>query len=164
MRRFFPSKTLRNFRSYVSPEIDVSLGGYSFEEVVKRVHHSLRMQIDARELGRQIGRNVRAERHPLIRVAPLFVKDLVLSVSYQRIGEDAYSGVLSNLGRIVVPHGRRAPHRLVRVPDQPELRDEEELRRRELPRHPPRQLREHRRRAATSRGISSRASPPRASA
>jgi hypothetical protein len=103
MRRFFSSKTVRNFALYVSPEIDVSLGSYSFEEVVQRVHHSLRMQIDARELGRQIGRNVRAERHPLIRAAPLFVKDHVLSIVYQRMGESAYSGVLSNLGRIVVP-------------------------------------------------------------
>jgi hypothetical protein len=103
MRRFFPSNTLRNFALFVSPEIDVSLGGYSFEEVVRRVHHSLRMQIDPRELGRQIGRNVKAERHPLIRIAPLFVKNRVLSVSYKRIGENAYSGVLSNLGRIVVP-------------------------------------------------------------
>lgn len=103
MRRFYPSKTMRNFSLYVAPEIDVSLGGYRFEEVVERVHHSLRMQIDARELGRQIGRNVKAERHPLIRVAPLFVKDRVLSITYRRIGENAYSGVLSNLGRIVVP-------------------------------------------------------------
>jgi hypothetical protein len=46
---------------------------------------------------------VRAERHPLIRAAPLFVKDHVLSIVYQRMGESAYSGVLSNLGRIVVP-------------------------------------------------------------
>jgi hypothetical protein len=103
MRRFFPSKTMRNFALYVSPQIDVSLGGYDFEEVVKRVHHSLGMQIDARDLGRQIGRNVRAERHPLVRIAPLFVKDPILSASYRRIGEHAYSGVLSNLGRIVVP-------------------------------------------------------------
>ena len=103
MRRFFPSKTMRNFALYASPEIDVSLGGYDFETVVKRVHHSLGMQIDARDLGRQIGRNVRAERHPLIRAAPLFVKDFILSVSYRRIGENAYSGVISNLGRIAVP-------------------------------------------------------------
>ena len=103
MRRFFSSKTVRNFSLFVSPELDVSLGGYGFGEVVQKVHHSLKMQIDARELGRQIGRNVRAERHPVIRAAPLFVKDLVLSVAYQRLGETAYSGVLTNLGTIVVP-------------------------------------------------------------
>jgi hypothetical protein len=103
MRRFFPSKTVRNFSLYASPEIDVSLGDYSFEEVVRKVHHSLRMQIDARELGRQIGRNVRAERNPLIRAAPLFVKDRVLSIAYRRMGERAYSGVITNLGSIEVP-------------------------------------------------------------
>ncbi len=103
MRRFFPSRTVRNFSLFVSPEIDVSLGEYRFEEIVQKVHHGLKMQIDARELGRQIGRNVRAERHPLIRAAPLFVKDPVLSVAYQRMGETAYSGVLSNLGRLEVP-------------------------------------------------------------
>jgi hypothetical protein len=103
MRRFFPSKTVRNFSLYVSPEIDVGLGDYSFEEVVRRIHHSLKIQIDARELGRQIGRNVRAERHPLIRAAPLFVKDPVLSIAYRRMGESAYSGVITNLGSIGVP-------------------------------------------------------------
>jgi hypothetical protein len=103
MRRFFSSKTVRNFSLFVSPEIDVSQGSYSFGEVVQKVHHILKMQIDARELGRQIGRNVRAERHPVIRAAPLFVKDLVLSVAYQRLGEGAYSGVLTNLGTILVP-------------------------------------------------------------
>ena len=103
MRRFFSSRTVRNFSLFVSPEFDVSLGSYRFEEVVQKLHHSLQMQVDARELGRQIGRNVRAERHPLIRATPLFVKDPVLSLAYQRIGEHAYSGVLSNLGRIVVP-------------------------------------------------------------
>jgi hypothetical protein len=103
MRRFFPSKTVRNFSLYASPEFDVNLGDYRFEEVVQRVHHSLKMQIDARELGRQIGRNVRAERNPLIRAAPLVVKDSVLSLAYRRIGENAYSGVLTNLGSITVP-------------------------------------------------------------
>jgi NRPS condensation-like uncharacterized protein len=103
MRQFFPSKTLRNFALYVSPEIDLRMGAYSIEQVVRRVHHSLGMQVDARELGREMGRNVRAERHPLVRAMPLVVKDSVLSMAYRRLGERTYSGVLSNLGRISVP-------------------------------------------------------------
>ena len=31
------------------------------------------------------------------------MKDLALSLAYRRMGESAYSGVISNLGRIVVP-------------------------------------------------------------
>ncbi len=103
MRRFFPTATLRNFSLYASPEIDLVMGGYRLEEVVRRVHHSMGMQVDPRELGRQIGRNVRAERNPLIRAMPLVVKDFALAMAYRRIGERTYSGVLSNLGRVAVP-------------------------------------------------------------
>jgi hypothetical protein len=103
MRRFYPSQTMRNFSLYVSPEIDLRLGSYEFHEIVQRVHHSMSMQVDRRELARQIARNVRAERNPLIRIMPLFLKDRLLSHVRERIGEEPYSGVLSNLGRIVVP-------------------------------------------------------------
>lgn len=36
LRKMFPSKTMRNFSLYVMPEIDLRLGDYSFEEIVKR--------------------------------------------------------------------------------------------------------------------------------
>ena len=103
MRRFHPSETMRNFSLFVSPEIDTSHGDFSFDEIVQRVHHSMRIQVDRRELDRQIARNVRAERNPLIRILPLFLKDMMLSYVRERFGERPYSGVLSNLGRIVVP-------------------------------------------------------------
>lgn len=103
LRRFFPSRTMRNFSLYVSPEIDLRLGPYRFEEILMRVHHSMTLQVDRRELGRQVSRNVRAQRNPLIRLLPLFLKDLLLGVVRRRMGERLYSGVLTNLGRIAVP-------------------------------------------------------------
>lgn len=109
MRRFFPSETMRNFSLYVSPEIDLSPGRYTFEEIVQRVHHSMSLQVDRGELGRQIARNVRAQRNPLIRITPLFLKNLLFSYIRERMGERPYSGVLTNLGRITVPDGI-APH------------------------------------------------------
>jgi len=103
MRRFYPTETMRNFSLYVSPELDLSLGAYSFDDIVQRVHHSMSMQADRRELARQIARNVRVERNPLVRIMPLFLKDLLFLYLRERFGETPYSGVLSNLGRIVVP-------------------------------------------------------------
>jgi hypothetical protein len=103
MRRFYPTETMRNFSLYVSPELDLNLGAYSLDEIVQRVHHSMSMQVDRRELARQIARNVRAERNPLMRIMPLFLKYPMLSRLRERIGEMPYSGVLSNLGRIIVP-------------------------------------------------------------
>jgi hypothetical protein len=103
VRRVHPSKTMRNFSLFVSPEIDTRLGAFGFDEIVQRTHHGMRMQVDRRELDRQIARNVRAERNPFIRILPLFLKDLMISYVRKRFGERPYSGVLSNLGRIEVP-------------------------------------------------------------
>jgi len=103
MRRFFPTETMRNFSLYVSPELDLDLGAYSFAEIVQKVHHSLRAQVDKRELARQITRNVGVARHPLIRIMPRGLKDRLFRYVRGRLGERSYSGVLSNLGRIVVP-------------------------------------------------------------
>ena len=103
MRQFYKSRTMRNFSLYVSPEIDPKLGKYSFAELLKRVHHSMQMQIDSKELSRQISRNVGAELNPMVRILPLFLKDLHLSWLYSRLCENVYSGVLSNMGKVSVP-------------------------------------------------------------
>jgi len=103
MRRFFPSQTMRNFSLYVSPEADMRLGPYSFKELLSHVHHRMRMELDRRQLSRQITRNVGAELMPVIRVTPLFVKDIFLGWVYRHLSDRIYSGVLSNLGRIEVP-------------------------------------------------------------
>jgi hypothetical protein len=103
MRRFFPSVTMRNFSLYVSPEADMRLGPYSLEELVQRVHHSMQLEVDRRELSRQITRNVGAELRPVIRATPLFVKDIFLGWLYHHLSARIYSGVLSNLGRIELP-------------------------------------------------------------
>ena len=82
LRQFYQSATMRNFSLYVSPEIDLKLGDFSFEDILKIVHHSMQMQINGKELSRQISRNVGAELNPIIRSMPLFIKDQYLSFVY----------------------------------------------------------------------------------
>jgi hypothetical protein len=103
MRRHYASQTMRNFSLFVSPEIDLALGSYSFEEIARKTHLSMRMQLDRKELQRQISRNVAGELNGFVRGTPLFLKDLLLSVMHRRLGAAPYSGVLSNLGRIELP-------------------------------------------------------------
>jgi hypothetical protein len=105
MRRYFPSKTMRNFSLFLSPEVDFGLGEYSFEETLESVHHSVQLLKNSKQLGRQISRNVGSEMNPFIRFLPLFVKDFVLSAVYTRLGENLHSGVISNLGRVDLPAG-----------------------------------------------------------
>jgi hypothetical protein len=99
MRRFYDSQTMRNFSLFVSHELDMRLGSYDFEDVLKTVHHSLKMQLDPKQLARQIARNVGGEMNPFVRLVPLVLKDLYLSFLHYRLGDSLYSGVISNLGR-----------------------------------------------------------------
>lgn len=103
MRKIYPSHTMRNFSLYVSPEINLKLGNFTFAEILKRVHHTMKLQVDQKELGRQVARNVGGELNPLVRIIPLFAKNIYLGNLYSRLGEICYSGVLSNLGQISIP-------------------------------------------------------------
>jgi len=99
LRRVFPSLTMRNFSLYVLPGIDLRLGDYSFEEIVKTVHHQMQLETDKKLISKMISRNVSGEKNPFVRGVPLFIKSLILSKLYS-LGTAQYSGVVTNLGKI----------------------------------------------------------------
>jgi hypothetical protein len=103
MRNIYPSKTMRNFSLFVVPRIDPRLGSYSFEEILAIVHHSMMTEINEKSISRQLSRNVRGQRNPIIRIIPLFIKRLFTPLLYRRLGENLFSGTISNLGKVVVP-------------------------------------------------------------
>lgn len=99
LRRIFPTRTMRNFSLYVMPGIDLRLGHYSFEEIIKIVYHQMQLETDPKLIGKMISRNVSGEKNPFIRRVPLLLKSLILSRLYTQ-GTGQYSGVVTNLGRI----------------------------------------------------------------
>lgn len=108
MRPHTGSRTMRNFFVFVMVELDQRLGRYGLDEIVTKVHHQLRAELDPRSLRRQITRNVRAERNALIRVSPVFVKDLVLRVVHRLQGEAVNTASFSNLGTVGLPESMGA--------------------------------------------------------
>jgi hypothetical protein len=52
---------------------------------------------------KNINANVNAEKNFFVRIMPLFVKNLALSLSYKIFGERAYTSVITNLGKVNVP-------------------------------------------------------------
>ena len=103
MRRYYSSRTMRNFSLFLSPELHTKLGEYSFDEVVHHMHHHMQLLKNRKQLVRQISRNVGSEMNPFIRFLPLVAKDLILSSVYSRLGEALHSGVISNLGSLSLP-------------------------------------------------------------
>ena len=103
MRRNYPSRTMRNFSLFVLPEIDLRLGRFSFEEILKHVHNYMQIQTDKKLLNKVIARNVKPEKNIFVRTTPVFIKDLVLSSAFRKHGATKYSGVLTNVGIARMP-------------------------------------------------------------
>ena len=103
LRRFFPSKTLRNFITMVYPFIDPRLGEYSFEEIVTEVHTYMRYYINRKFLCGDITTNAATKHNFLIRVVPLFIKDFVVRTFYTRVQDKNSSAGLTNMGALRVP-------------------------------------------------------------
>lgn len=103
LRRFFPSKTLRNFITMVYPSIDPRLGEYSFEEIVIQVHNYMRYYINEKFLKGDITTNARTQQNSFIRVVPLFIKDFVVRQFYTKVQDKNSSAGLTNMGALKVP-------------------------------------------------------------
>ncbi|MBE5893843.1 MAG: alcohol acetyltransferase [Lachnospiraceae bacterium] len=105
LRRFFPSKTLRNFISMIYPGIDPRLGDYSFEEIVVQVHNYMRYYVNEKFLRGDITTNAATQRNPFIRVVPLFIKDFVVKKFYAKVQDQNSSAGLTNMGALRLPEG-----------------------------------------------------------
>lgn len=103
LRQLFPSNTLRNFALYITPELDPRLGEYSFEEICKRIHHKMGLEVTAKHMGSIIATNVNDEKNPLLRLVPLPLKNAVMKAVFDSVGERKSCLSMSNLGRITVP-------------------------------------------------------------
>ncbi|NLI53339.1 MAG: hypothetical protein GX417_03345 [Clostridiales bacterium] len=103
LRNVFPSKTLRNFANYVNPGIDPRLGEYTFDETLNIVHHFMAMEVTPKLLNVKITTNVRSERNAVLRLMPLFIKNMALKYVYSQVGDALSSTTLSNLGVAKLP-------------------------------------------------------------
>ena len=102
LRRFFPSKTVRNFSTFINPGIKSRLGDYSFEEVLEQVEHFMGMNITEKELNARFSSYVKIEKNLLLRIVPLFVKDLFLKIGHSLVANRTSASTISNLGKVEV--------------------------------------------------------------
>jgi NRPS condensation-like uncharacterized protein len=100
LRNIYPSKTMRNFSLFVMPEIDLRLGEYEFDEIVKTVHYTMKLETDRKLINKIISRNVGSEKKLFVRGIPLFIKSLILKLKYYSMGINQYSGVITNIGLV----------------------------------------------------------------
>jgi NRPS condensation-like uncharacterized protein len=108
LRNMFDSQTMRNFVLFVRPEINPILGTFTFDEILKLVHHSVRYQLEKKHLISAVSANVALEKHLFVKLMPLPIKKMVMLFVYRFFGENLYSGTLSNLGLLSIPESMEA--------------------------------------------------------
>ncbi len=103
LRKMFPSDTLRNFVLYATPGVDPAMGEFAFDEICGIVHHQMKLQITEKNMAAMIATNVNNEKQMILRVAPLFVKNFVMKLIFNAVGERKSCFSFSNLGVVKMP-------------------------------------------------------------
>ena len=103
LRRIYNRRTLRNFALYTTPGVDPKLGEYSFEELCKIVYHRMCLDISEKNMSARIYTNVKDEENMLLKLTPLFLKNIVMKLVFMMFGEKKSTFSMSNLGLVKLP-------------------------------------------------------------
>jgi NRPS condensation-like uncharacterized protein len=102
LRRFFPSKTLRNFSLYVRTMIKFTQD-LTFEEVLTTVKQDMKDELQKEKLQTRFTSTVRTERNIVMRLAPRVIKEIALKIGYKLLADSINSFSFSNLGSFDLP-------------------------------------------------------------
>ncbi len=103
LRRIYNRKTLRNFALYTTPSVDPRLGDYTLEEICRIVHHRMALEITEKNMSARIYTNVKDEENMLLKLTPLFLKNIVMKIIFMLVGERKSMLSMSNLGAVRLP-------------------------------------------------------------
>ncbi len=104
LRKLFDSNTMRNFAMYITTGIDPKLGQYTFEEMINAIYHNMGLELNPKKMSAKFTANVRSERSKILRIMPLFVKNIAMKLVYNCVGEKKSSICVSNLGNVELPN------------------------------------------------------------
>ncbi len=107
LRRVLGGSTLRNFALAVNVGVDPRLGSYTLEDLTRAVQSQLDSQVTRQQMAARVAANVQPSQNLIIRVMPRPVKDAVMRMVYNRVGECKGSLNISNLGRSELPEEMR---------------------------------------------------------
>lgn len=103
LRKIYNSKTLRNFVFYICPGVDPRLGDYEVDELCKIFSSNMALMLNKKQLDSRISTNVQSEKTMILKLAPLFLKNFVMKMIFNAVGETTSCFTFSNLGVVSLP-------------------------------------------------------------
>ena len=103
LRAIFPSKTVRNFASFVRLTFDIN-DCLDVEECIKEASVQLKEKTKVHELEKMLGTTVRTEKTLILKIAPLWLK-MAVAKFFRLFLKSRQTIIISNLGRLNLPDG-----------------------------------------------------------
>lgn len=101
LRKYFPSKTIRNFFNTIAVSYQFK-EDYQFEDIVKSIENQFKAELSKESLNDKMSDMVLLENIFILRVIPRFIKDIVLKFSFE-LTRKVHTMTLSNIGIVNMP-------------------------------------------------------------
>lgn len=100
LKKYFPSKTISNFFSYITVEAEINKDKLNtFEKILHFVKEEFKKKLEEEEIVKTMSANVKLGINPFIKAIPLELKKTLVRLSYIEIRK--YTTItFSNIGRI----------------------------------------------------------------
>lgn len=104
LRKHFPSKTIRNFFNIINVSYKPKKNS-TLEEIITIVDKQFKSFLDKKELQNTMNKNAYLEKILLVRLIPLFIKNIVIKYVY-RYSRLYHTMTISNVGKIEIPDSK----------------------------------------------------------
>lgn len=102
LRNFFPSESMLNFFGWINPGFQFGGLDNSFEAVLEAVQKHFTQELTQERMARRMNEYTRFENHPILRFAPLEVKNLAIHAGVMFTEHDI-TAIFSNMSAITMP-------------------------------------------------------------
>ncbi len=100
LKKYFPSKTISNFFSYITVEAQLKKDNLdTFEKILDFVKKDFAKRLTEEEITKTMSTNVKIGNNPFIKIIPLFLKKPLVRIGYTEIRKYT-TATFSNIGRI----------------------------------------------------------------
>ncbi len=103
LRRFYQSRSLRNFSLFFYTSIACNEEKPSFEFILEQIKEQFTLDLTKEKLQQYLNANVSAEKNVVFSVFPLFIKNIVLRFAGKYLGDKMTTTTISNGGNMALP-------------------------------------------------------------
>ena len=103
LRKVFGTDTMRNFTLALNIGVDPRLKDYRVEDLCWEYDRQMALEMAPEKMAARVAANVNLQRLMSIRLVPLFLKNRIMRLVYNSVGEKKGCINISNLGRVDLP-------------------------------------------------------------